>query len=88
MKVIISPNFETPLVEVTFLANHGHLDNPIGGAGYGQDLASNLFGSSKELMTDGGGGGDLSFEAWAKNNNIDLTKDAIGLGNDMKDSSK
>ena len=30
MKVILSPNFETPLVEIEFLANHGKLDDPVG----------------------------------------------------------
>ena len=65
----------------TFGLTDGNLFSKIGSHGQilPENLASNLFGSSKELMTDGGGGGDLSFEAWAKNNNIDLTNKNLNL---------
>ena len=50
MKVVLSPNFETPLVDINFLSNHGQLDNPVGGVGYGKDRATDLFGSSSNSL--------------------------------------
>ena len=45
MRVVLSPNFETPLVTITFFVNHGTLDDPIGSEGYGNQFKSNLFSS-------------------------------------------
>ena len=60
----------------TFGLTDGNLFSKIGSHGQilPENLASNLFGSSKELMTDGGGGGDLSFEEAAKNYSDDPSK--------------
>ena len=44
MKVVVSPNYETPLVNVSFLIDHGTLDDPYGTRGYGHHIAKLLMG--------------------------------------------
>ena len=61
----------------TFGLTDGNLFSGIGSKGQilPTDLASNLFGSSDKLVAEK----DLSFEAWAKSNNIDLTNPNLNL---------
>ena len=54
MKVALSTNYETPLVNIAFLVNHGTLDDPLGTRGYGKRIAKNLFGalSEEDMLQD------------------------------------
>ena len=44
MKVALSPNYETPLINIAFLVNHGKIDDPYGTHGYGVHIAKLLMG--------------------------------------------